>query len=158
MLRAKLTLLIAISLAVALAGCGGTASLEGAIADIPVYPGAVLKDTFAMGMTESTLDGSEPDKESDGVMWDLETSDSAEKVIAFYEKALPAGSKLAGPKAAEKARASEDEDGEEVGSSNITRFDYRPAGWTEEEGITIEIEPGEPTQITITQSVNKGRK
>ncbi|MBI1903796.1 MAG: hypothetical protein HYS13_22050 [Planctomycetia bacterium] len=154
--RATLTLLIAISLAVALAGCGGAASLEGAIADIPVYPGAVLKDTLAMGLTESTLDGSEPDKETEGVIWDLETSDSAEKVIAFYEKALPAGSKSGGQLGA-KGRASQDEGEEEGDRGNITTFNYRPTGWTEEEGVTIEIEPGSPTKITITQSVNKGR-
>ena len=142
-----------------LAGCGGTASLEGAIADIPVYPGAVVKETFPIGMTETTLDGSEPDKVSEGIFWDLETSDSAEKVIAFYEEALPAGSKFGGQKGAKKGRASDDDEGEESGDAGAgTVFEFRPAGWTEDEGVTIEIEPGSPTKITITQSVNKGRK
>jgi len=74
--------------ALAVAGCAAKqAPLPHAVYAnaVPIYPGAVLED--AMGSTSS---GDTPESVSDGMAWFFDVEAPASRMIAFYERKLPA--------------------------------------------------------------------
>src|SRR5262245_20508908 len=87
MLRRMSALTIVTLCALALAGCATRKTVlpYAVYADqVPIYPGAVLKD--AMGSTSA---GDTPESGSDGMAWFFDVKAPADEMVAFYQQRLP---------------------------------------------------------------------
>jgi len=116
------------------AGCGGGASLPGAVyADVvPVYPGA----TYDGAMGGSTSEDIGGPAISDSMSWFFNVEDSVEDMVDFYQEQLPG------------ARLEKDD----VGDNTFTLI---PEGAAEGEYVQVIVRNG---QLQIHESLKPGRK
>lgn len=120
---------------VACSKSGSTPSLEGSVygSQIPIYPGATLKDTGGGNYYEEL--GGAPTFNSKS--WFFETKDSVTLLTAFYENRLPPGSRQ--------------DDAEE----GTVLFKFTPKGAEEGEDVSIHIEPG---KLNVSEVVKPGKR
>lgn len=138
--RLSLLALLVLSI-VTLAACSKSqkgSGLPGAVygSQIPVYAAAVFEDS--MGGNYSETIGGPVTYES--LSWFFKVSDPMDKVVAFYDSGLPAGSRI---------------EEEKTESEETVRFKYVPTGAEEGENITISISPG---KLQITEVVKPGKR
>ena len=140
-------------------GCDTAASgpggLEGAKFKIPVYPGARIVEHEYSG--HSGGDSFSSLEDYDDVIWTLETSDPAEKVVAFYESQLPQADKDVSEVEDESQMMEMDDDeleNEDAEFPTITEtlFVYTPDGGDPDDSIEITINRN---QIVIFQTTKR---
>lgn len=98
---------------------------------VPLYPGAKLEG--AMG---NETYGDEADSYAEGMTWHFLFKDPPEKVVAFYEAALPQVEKSTGP-------------------DGTVKWQFLPAGGKGEDYVSVVV--GEK-EMFISESVQGGRK
>jgi hypothetical protein len=124
--------LIAVSLiSVALPGCAKKSALRGAVyaQAVAVYAPATYEGV--MGGKSGGLDG---EASSESVSWFFDTQDSKDKVVAFYDKALPGATK-------------------EVTDEEVT-YTFVPTGAEADEQVEVIVRDG---QIQIHESTRPGK-